>query len=189
MLLAVLISAGEGEHWGRTGDLFAAEVLAGLSRNQCHLIESGLKRHFSRYPIHRLARKEAVDIAIQQQSENGEPDFKWEVTYVQKYGQPGPLAYKVDTLIVNRRIDEAGRPLPGIIKLGSLTQLCMDLGYKRQRREPPGRPQGTASERQRLHHCPRPLSYQDWQMAVAGNRLQPVLGGLHRRCNAGWLPG
>ncbi len=34
----------------------------------------------------------------------------------------------MDTLIVNRRIDEAGRPLPGIIKLGSLTELCSSLG-------------------------------------------------------------
>jgi integrase/recombinase XerD len=37
----------------------------------------------------------------------GEADFKWEVSYNSKHGQPGPLAYKVDTLIINRRIDEA----------------------------------------------------------------------------------
>ena len=30
----------------------------------------------------------------------------------QRYGQPGPLAYKLDTLIINRRIEEAGRPSP-----------------------------------------------------------------------------
>ena len=82
----------------------------------------------TRFPIHRLAKKDAVTIDLQQLGENGEPDCKWEVTYNQKHGQPGPLAYKVDTLIVNRRIDAAGRPLPGVVKLGSLTELCAALG-------------------------------------------------------------
>jgi hypothetical protein len=82
----------------------------------------------SRFPIHRLAKKDTVTIDLQQTAENGEADFKWEVTYNQKHGQPGPLAYKVDTLIVNRRIDESGRPLPGVVKLGSLTELCASLG-------------------------------------------------------------
>jgi hypothetical protein len=82
----------------------------------------------SRFPIHRLAKRDEVEIDLQQEGENGEPSFKWEVTYNQKHGQPGPLAYKVDTLIVNRRIDEAGRPIPGVVKLGSLTELCAALG-------------------------------------------------------------
>jgi hypothetical protein len=82
----------------------------------------------SRFPIHRLAKKDNITIDLQQTAENGEADFKWEVTYTQKHGQPGPLAYKVDTLIVNRRIDESGRPLPRFVKLGSLTELCAALG-------------------------------------------------------------
>jgi hypothetical protein len=82
----------------------------------------------SRFPIHRLAKKDTVTIDLQHLGENGEPDFKWEVTYNQKHGQPGPLAYKVDTLIVNRQIEAAGRPLPGVVKLGSLTELCTALG-------------------------------------------------------------
>jgi hypothetical protein len=82
----------------------------------------------SRFPIHRLARKGNVSIDLQRLTESGEADFKWEVSYNAKYGQPGPLAYKVDTLIVNRRIDEAGRPLPELIKLGSLTDICQELG-------------------------------------------------------------
>jgi hypothetical protein len=45
-----------------------------------------------------------------------------------EFGQPGPLAYKVDTLIVNRRIDEAPRPLPQVIELGSLREICRQLG-------------------------------------------------------------
>src|SRR4051794_36570157 len=82
----------------------------------------------SRFPIHRLARKGNVSIDLQRLTESGEADFKWEVSYNAKYGQPGPLAYKVDTLIVNRRIDETGRPLPELIKLGSLTDICNELG-------------------------------------------------------------
>jgi hypothetical protein len=50
------------------------------------------------------------------------------VDYPKKLGQPGPCAYKVDTLIINRRIDEAGKPVPKIIKLGSLHDICRALG-------------------------------------------------------------
>jgi len=82
----------------------------------------------SRFPIHRLARKGNVSIDLQRITENGEADFKWEVSYTAKYGQPGPLAYKIDTLIVNRRIDEARRPLPELIRLGSLTDMCGEMG-------------------------------------------------------------
>ena len=82
----------------------------------------------SRFPIHRLAKRGNISIDLQRLSESGEADFKWEVTYNVKHGQPGPLAYKVDTLIVNRRIDEARRPLPEIIKLGSLSAMCAELG-------------------------------------------------------------
>ena len=77
----------------------------------------------SRYPIHRLAKKGTVAIDL-----DGENDVKWEVTYNSKHGQPGPLAYKLDTLIVNQRIDEMGRPLPELIKIGSLSDICRALG-------------------------------------------------------------
>jgi hypothetical protein len=53
---------------------------------------------------------------------------KWEVSYNTKYGQPGALAYKVDTLVVNRRIDETPRPVPEIIRLGSLKEIGDGLG-------------------------------------------------------------
>jgi Replication initiator protein A len=78
----------------------------------------------SRYPIHRLAKKGKIEIEIR----NREAAFKWEVSYNSKYGQPGPLAYKVDTLIINRRIEEAGRPTPKIIKLGSLREISDEVG-------------------------------------------------------------
>ena len=54
--------------------------------------------------------------------------IQWEVSHNSRYGQPGPLAYKLDTLIVNRRIEEASRPIPRIIRLGSLHDICRELG-------------------------------------------------------------
>ena len=47
-------------------------------------VETGL----SRFPIHRLAKKEPVAIDLLHAGENGEPDCRWEVTYTQKHGQP-----------------------------------------------------------------------------------------------------
>lgn len=82
----------------------------------------------SRYPVHRLARHGDMSIEIRDESEDGETLTKWEVSPSANFGQPGPLAYKIDTLIVNRRIEEASRPIPKIIKLGSLRDICEELG-------------------------------------------------------------
>ena len=81
----------------------------------------------SRYPVHRLARKGSIEIDIREQNKNGEVAIRWEVDYSKKHGQPGPLAYKLDTLVVNRRIEEASRPIPKVIKLGSLRDICREL--------------------------------------------------------------
>ena len=82
----------------------------------------------SRYPVHRLARQGNVEIDIREVTPDGEVSIRWEVDYSKKHGQPGPLAYKLDTLIVNRRIEEAPRPIPKLIKLGSLRDICRELG-------------------------------------------------------------
>src|SRR5277367_3772875 len=82
----------------------------------------------SRYPIHRLAKHGNIIINIRDVSEDGETLIRWEVSHNSKYGQPGPLAYKLDTLIINRRIEALSRPVPKIIRLGSLKEICRDLG-------------------------------------------------------------
>src|SRR3954469_24435565 len=74
----------------------------------------------SRYPVHRLAKQGTASIEIRERGPDGEGLVLWEVSHNSRYGQPGPLAYKIDTLIVNRRIEEATRPVPKIIKLGSI---------------------------------------------------------------------
>ena len=81
----------------------------------------------SRYPVHRLAKHRGISIDIHEQSENGEISIRWEVDHSGRRS-PGPLAYKLDTLIVNRRIEEASRPIPSMIKLGSLNEICRELG-------------------------------------------------------------
>jgi hypothetical protein len=82
----------------------------------------------SRFPIHSLARRGTVTIDLQRLTEAGVVDFKWEVTYNSKHGQAGPLAYKVDTLVINRLLDQIGRPLPELIRIGSLSDVCRSLG-------------------------------------------------------------
>lgn len=81
----------------------------------------------SRFPVHRLSKRGQINIEISEKSLSGEVKTKWEVTHNSKYGQPGPLAYKVDTLIINRRIDHERPLIPKIIKLGSLSELCREL--------------------------------------------------------------
>jgi hypothetical protein len=77
----------------------------------------------SRFPVHRLAKKGNISIDL-----SGDTDFQWKVTYNNEYGQPGPHAYKIDTLVINRRIDEAPRPLPEVLRLGSLRDINRQLG-------------------------------------------------------------
>src|SRR4051812_42105045 len=76
----------------------------------------------SRYPIHRLARKGSISIELREENERGATTFRWEVSHNSKYGQPGPLAYKVDTVIINRRIEEASRPIPWFLRVGSQSE-------------------------------------------------------------------
>jgi hypothetical protein len=82
----------------------------------------------SRYPVHRLAKHGDIAIDIRERNADGEVSIRWEVDYSKKHGQPGPLAYKLDTLIINRRIEETTRPIARIIRLGSLRDICRELG-------------------------------------------------------------
>jgi hypothetical protein len=89
---------------------------------------------FSRLPIHNLSKKGSVDIQILRNNERGEVDLSWEVSYVDRFGQPRQLAYKLDTIIINRTIDTLQRPLPRMICLGSLHTIAEELGLNRDTR-------------------------------------------------------
>lgn len=79
----------------------------------------------TRYPIHRIAKKGTIRIKQTKQNERGKAITTWEVK-----NPPGPLAYKLDTIIINRRIDEMRNrgEIRKIIKLGSLRDICQELG-------------------------------------------------------------
>ena len=78
----------------------------------------------SRFPIHNLGKHGRVNIHIVQTNAQGEVDLRWAVSYNDLYGPPGPLAYKLDTIVVNQILDTLPRPLPRVIKIGSQRQTC-----------------------------------------------------------------
>jgi hypothetical protein len=81
----------------------------------------------SRLPIHNLAKKGRVQITITQKNARGDIELYWKVSPNGDLGEPRQLAYKLDTLIINRRIDELGRPLPKVLRLDSFKQMCTNL--------------------------------------------------------------
>ena len=83
----------------------------------------------SKLPIHNLAKKGSVKIHISRQTKEGEIDLLWRVSPSRDHGEPRQLAYKLDTLLINRRLEEQPRPLPRTIRLGSLSQMSRDLGH------------------------------------------------------------
>jgi hypothetical protein len=82
----------------------------------------------SQYPLHRLAKRSTLQIQVTKVDPRGRVISTWEVSPSKKYGEPGPLSYKLDTLLVNRAIDEARPHIPEVIRLGSLRDICAALG-------------------------------------------------------------
>ncbi len=85
----------------------------------------------SKMPIHNLVKGGDVNIQISQKNEQGRVTLHWEISPSTRFGHPGQLAYKLDTIIINRIIDEIGRPVPRLIKIGTLNQLCQELGSQK----------------------------------------------------------
>ena len=88
----------------------------------------GVVAVLARYPVHRLSRQGAMPIAIRETGSDGQALVSWNVGWHSEYGQGGLLAYKLDTLVVNRKLDEAGRPIPHVLRLGGLYEIARDLG-------------------------------------------------------------
>ncbi|HYZ74457.1 MAG TPA: hypothetical protein VE641_15375, partial [Chthoniobacterales bacterium] len=82
----------------------------------------------SRFPVHNLAKTGNVEIQILRRNADGEVEIRWDVSYNERHGAARQLAYKIDTIVINRRIDEEGRPLPKLIRLGSLREIAERLG-------------------------------------------------------------
>ncbi|MFN7928069.1 MAG: hypothetical protein U0Y68_09000 [Blastocatellia bacterium] len=95
----------------------------------------------SKLPMHCLSKREADPIHIQRNLPTGKVDLLWDVSPSMKYGMPGIMAYQIDTLIINKRLDEAGHPIPTLLRLGTMRSICQELGLS---------PSGTLNEQIRL---------------------------------------
>jgi hypothetical protein len=82
----------------------------------------------SRLPIHNLSKKGTVQIQIIQKHADGHTELYWQVAPNPAFGIPRQLAYKLDTLVINKKLDELGRPLPKLLRLDSLRQMGKQLG-------------------------------------------------------------
>jgi hypothetical protein len=85
----------------------------------------------SKFPMHNLAKNGRVAISFKRQRLDGELEFRWEVSYNEKYGPAKQLAYQIDTLVIAKRLYdyfEASKTIPAVIPIGSLYQICRELG-------------------------------------------------------------
>ena len=83
------------------------------------------------YPLHSLTKSGKIDpIHIERRNQEGQLDLLCKVSPSQDYGSPGILSYQLDNLVINRRNDESGKPVPHIINLGRLRELCYELGME-----------------------------------------------------------
>jgi hypothetical protein len=82
----------------------------------------------SKLPAHNLFGQGSMNIQINKKDANGQTKLTWKVSFNAEFGEAGQLAYRIETLVINRRIDEAGRPVPTMIRLGSLSEVCEELG-------------------------------------------------------------
>src|SRR5262252_5513382 len=89
----------------------------------------------SRFPIHNLTTHGRVSIHLQRTNAQGDLDYLWEVSTSAHHGPPGPLAYKLDTLVINRLLDALPRPVPCVLKVGSLRQVAPQLGLNTSGRQ------------------------------------------------------
>jgi hypothetical protein len=89
----------------------------------------------SRFPIHNLTTHGRVLIHLRRTNAQGDLDYLWDVSTSTHYGPPGPLAYKLDTLVINRLLDALPRPVPGVLKVGSLRQVAPQLALNTSGRQ------------------------------------------------------
>ena len=111
-------------------DLFNQEPSDAESLSQEIALIVPIRREsaISQFPFHRLSKsKEPMQIALVTEGKRGKVTTTWEVSGNTKYGDPGILAYKIDTLIINRLVDEARPNIPRVLKLGSLRELAREL--------------------------------------------------------------
>jgi hypothetical protein len=79
-------------------------------------------------PVHQLAKQGAQEIRVMRRGENGgRMSLYWKVDPGSAVGAPGQLAYRLDTWVIKRRLDQLSRPIPRMIRLGDLRQIAREL--------------------------------------------------------------
>jgi hypothetical protein len=106
----------------------SASTLARLTSEGGPLAVIRTETVLSRLPIHTLTKTGQVAIHLVRHAGHGPLDLHWRVSPSLDYGAPRQLAYKLDTVVINRRLDQLDKPLPALVALGTLTQICQALG-------------------------------------------------------------
>ena len=79
-------------------------------------------------PIHQLSKKGDQEIRIIRRPPNGgQVTLYWKVEPNAAVGHPGQLAYRLDTWVIKRRLDQLPRPIPRLIRVGDLRQIAREL--------------------------------------------------------------
>lgn len=85
----------------------------------------------SQYPLHRLSKgTEPLQVCFTKTNQRGVVTTTWKVSPNPEYGEPGILAYKLDTLVVNRRIDDLRRDVPELLYVGTWEEIQELLGIR-----------------------------------------------------------
>jgi hypothetical protein len=79
-------------------------------------------------PVHKLAKSGAAEIRVMRRPPGGgQVSRYWKVEPNPAVGHPGPLAYRLDTWVIKRRLDQMPRPIPRLVRIGDLRQIARDL--------------------------------------------------------------
>lgn len=98
--------------------------------NVLHLNRVRVDSEAIKFPIHKLAARSSKGVSININAvDQAGRTIRWKVSPNPEYGHPGELAYKLDTLIINKRIDDARSrgDIPKLLKLGSLNEIAEEI--------------------------------------------------------------
>jgi hypothetical protein len=81
-------------------------------------------------PVHQLSKRGAEEIRIiRRAAKGGQVSVYWKVEPNKAVGHPGQLAYRLDTWVIKRRLDQLPKPIPRLIRVGDLRQIARELDH------------------------------------------------------------
>jgi hypothetical protein len=81
-------------------------------------------------PVHQLSKRGEEEIRIIRRApKGGQVSVYWKVEPNLAVGHPGQLAYRLDTWVIKRRLDQLPRPIPRLIRVGDLRQIARELDH------------------------------------------------------------